>query len=110
MAVGSRKLAVFEGAALGHIGRLAEVGLHVPPEATAGCLCTWVRTINARITTVKAMTSVRSLKTLGTKKILKCFMYFFNIAVEKTQEVTRKVKSLPDRTAPFSTRPKKPGF
>jgi hypothetical protein len=61
VAVGSMKLADSEGAVLGHIGRLAAVGLHVLPAATAGCTYICVLITNARIIAVKALEIVRGL-------------------------------------------------
>jgi hypothetical protein len=60
VAVGSMKLADADGAALGHIGRLPSVGLHVL-EATAGCTYICVLITNARIIAVKALEIVRGL-------------------------------------------------
>jgi hypothetical protein len=60
-AVGSRKLADSEGAALGHIGRLLAVGLHVPPEARAGCIYICVLMAKAKIVALKALKIVRGL-------------------------------------------------
>jgi hypothetical protein len=61
VAVGSRKVADADGAALGHIGRFPAVGLHVPPAATPGCTYICVLMANARIIAVKALKIVRGL-------------------------------------------------
>ncbi|GBE92698.1 ATP/GTP-binding protein [Nostoc cycadae WK-1] len=62
VAVGSTKLADSEGAALGHIGKLIVVGLHVvPPEARAGCIYICVAMANARIIVVKTLQILRGL-------------------------------------------------
>jgi hypothetical protein len=61
IAVGSIKLAVLEGAVLGHTGKFPAVGLHVPPTATAGSTHICVLIANARIIAVKALKIVRGL-------------------------------------------------
>jgi hypothetical protein len=75
IAVGSRKVAEFDGAVLGHIGRLLEVGLHPPPEATAGCLYICVPMTSARIIAIEALKIARGLNIEKTPHGLWIFGY-----------------------------------